>query len=134
MNANAMAEKVTIIEEEQFSFLLTEGKEWYSPKEVGAMVGRSDQFIRDLFDNQKILGHQANGRAGRGRAQRYNYQIHRDGVILYLMETANYEAADFIERLGEVFRRRSMTQLSRIRELLDEAVQFQTSKGLLLWQ
>ena len=123
-----------IADGEQFSFLLTEGKDWYSPKEVGIMVGRSDQYIRDLFENQKILGHQINGKACKGRAQRHAYQIHRDGVILYLMETANYEPDDYIERLVEVFQRRSMKQLSRIRELLDEVIQTQSNNGLLLWQ
>ncbi len=74
---------------EQFGFLLIKGKEWYSPKEMGAVVGRSDQYIRNLFDNQKILGHQFNGRAGKGSEKRHTYQVHRDCVVLYLLETAN---------------------------------------------
>ena len=70
---------------EQFGYLLIEGKQWYSPKEMGSVVGRSDQYIRNLFDNQKVLGHQINGRAGKGCEKRRAYQVHRDCVILYLL-------------------------------------------------
>lgn len=116
---------------DQFGFLLTEGKEWYSPKEVGALVGRSDQYIRNLFENQKILGHLSNGRADKGCEKRRTYQIHRDCVILYLLETANYEPVDFMDRLVELLGHRSEEQLEHILELLEETIQ--AKNGLLAW-
>ena len=112
--------------------MLTDGKDWYSAKEVGAIVGRTAQYIRDLFDNQKILGHQSNGRAGKGREKRMPYQVHRDCIILYLMQTANFEPDDFIERLGEVLRHRTTKQLSDIQILLNETIKLKNR--LTFWQ
>ncbi len=117
---------------EQFSELLTLGKNWYSAKEAGAIVGRSAQYIRDLFDNQKILGHQANGRAGKGSEKRMSYQVHRDCMLLYLMETANYEPDDFLDRLGEVLRNRPPEQLESIQKLVNETIQ--NKSRLKFWQ
>jgi hypothetical protein len=100
--------------QQHFNFLLPPGKQWFSPKEVASLIGRTDQFVRDAFDNQKILGHQNNARARKGCERRRTYQIHREGVLLFLLETANYRPKDFIERLQEILRNRSPQQLSQL--------------------
>jgi len=82
------------------------------------MIGRTDQFVRDAFDNQKILGHQNNGRARKGRERRRTYQIHREAVLLFLLETANYRPKDFVERLQEILHNRSPQQLSQVQRYL----------------
>ena len=38
-----------------FSGLLPEGQDWFSPKEIGAIIGRSDQYVRNTFYSGKIL-------------------------------------------------------------------------------
>ncbi len=101
-----------------FSFLVPPNKQWFSPKEVASMIGRTDQFVRDAFDNQKILGHQNNGRARKGRERRRTYQIHREAVLLFLLETANYRPKDFVERLQEILHNRSPQQLSQVQRYL----------------
>jgi hypothetical protein len=101
-----------------FSFLLPPNKQWFSPKEVASMIGRTDQFVRDAFDNQKILGHQNNGRARKGKERRRTYQIHREAVLLFLLETANYRPKDFVERLQEILHNRSPQQLSQVHRYL----------------
>ena len=106
-------------DKEHFAFIVPRDKEWYSPKEVAALVGRSDQYIRNCFENQKILGHTCNGRAGKGREKRRSYQIHRDCILLYLLETANYEPPDFMERLAEILRHRTPAQLREIRKTIE---------------
>lgn len=88
-----------------FERLLPPNKLWYTVKEAAAVLGRSDQYIRDCFDNQKILGHIWNGKAARGKEQRRSYHIPRESLILFLMETANYQAGDFIERFERARRR-----------------------------
>ena len=88
-----------------FERLLPDHKQWYTVKEAAAVLGRSDQYIRDCFDNQKILGHIWNGKAARGKEQRRSYHIPRESLILFLMETANYQAGDFIERFERARRR-----------------------------
>lgn len=82
-----------------FESLLPDSKQWYTAKEAAAIFGKSDQYIRDCFDNQKILGHTFNGKAKRGEEKRKSYQFSRKGLVLFLMETANYDAQDFLTRV-----------------------------------
>ena len=35
---------------EHFASLVPENQEWFSPKEAGNIIGRSDQFVRDSFN------------------------------------------------------------------------------------
>lgn len=102
-----------------FSQLLPPGQEWFSPKEVAALIGKTDQFVRDCFLNQKILGHTANGRARQTHEKRQRYQIHRDGVLLFLLRTANYEPEDFLCQMGELIRRRSPEKKRTLKQLLE---------------
>jgi hypothetical protein len=103
---------------QHFEFLLPPGQQWFSPKEVASLIGRTDQFVRDAFDNQKILGHQNNAKARKGRERRRTYQIHREGVLLFLLETANYRPKDFLERVQEILRNRSPQQLNQLQRYL----------------
>ncbi|MDR2807310.1 MAG: hypothetical protein LBB11_04130 [Puniceicoccales bacterium] len=103
---------------EFFNFMVPK-QEWFSPKEMASIVGKTDQYIRDAFDNQKILGHTLNGRSPRGKEKRKSYQIHREGVILYLLETANYSSEDFAERIGELIRSKPESVLKKIKALID---------------
>jgi hypothetical protein len=93
-----------------FATYLIPGKEWYSPREAAEVLGRTDQYVRDCFLNQKILGHTANARSPRGRERRRHYQIHRDSLLLYLCETANYTPDDYLDRLAELIERASPEQ------------------------
>ncbi|MDR0740556.1 MAG: hypothetical protein LBF34_02485 [Puniceicoccales bacterium] len=101
-----------------FSFMVPD-KEWFSPKEMANIVGKTDQYIRDAFDNQKIFGHTSNGRSPRGQEKRKTYQIHRDGVLLYLLETANYSSEDFTERIVDLIRSKPDTILKKIKSTVD---------------
>ncbi len=80
----------------QFEFMLPPGKIWFGPKEVGSIIGRTDQFVRDAIKNRKILSHVSNARSKPGREIRNTYQIHRHALFLYLSKTANYNPKDFI--------------------------------------
>lgn len=82
-----------------FESLLPNNKNWYTAKEVAAILGKSDQYVRDCFDNQKILGHAFNGKAKKGKEKRHSYQVSRQGLLLFLMETANYSPSDFIHHI-----------------------------------
>lgn len=107
---------------EHFAALLPTGQEWFSAKEVAAIVGKTDQYVRDAFENQKILGHTSNARALPGKEKRRSYQIHRDGVLLFLLETANYDPPQFMERVLDLLRARSRHQLMEFRTALDTLV------------
>ncbi|MDR1456692.1 MAG: helix-turn-helix domain-containing protein [Puniceicoccales bacterium] len=59
---------------------------WFTPKEVAAILNRTGQFVRDLLENGRILGHALYARGDR----RKSYQIHRSALELYLLKTANF--------------------------------------------
>lgn len=104
-----------------FSHLLPPDKEWYTPKEVAAIVGRTDQYVRDAFENQRILGHATVARAVRGREKRRSYQIHRSGVLLFLLESANYPPYELLDRLAEYLKRSSRQEREYFKQRLDYA-------------
>ncbi len=99
---------------EHYAFLLPKGKEWFTPKEVGAIIGRTDQYVRDAFDNQKILGHLLSGRSLKGSEKRKSYQVHRDALLLYIAQTANYDPPDFIGYIKALLKNRSENQLQEV--------------------
>ncbi len=105
-----------------FEHLLPPKKEWFKPSEVARIIGRTDQFVRNCFENKKILGHCTNSRAPRGRERRRAYQIHRDAVLLFLLETANYDPPDFIDRLGDLIAHRSPQELNQLDRTLQRCL------------
>ena len=81
-----------------FEQFLPDNKLWYTIKEVAALLGRSEQCVRDCFDNQKLLGHCLNAKAVIGTEKRWSYSISRQSLILFFMETANFKAQEFLIR------------------------------------
>ena len=102
------------------SKLLPEGKEWYTSKEAAHVIGRSAQYVRDCFDNQKIMGHALNARAVAGDEKRRSYQIPRAALMLYLMETANYQDGDFAGRVETLVECLSPDEKQKISDRLRE--------------
>jgi hypothetical protein len=112
---------------EHFSFLLPAVQRWFSPKEMAAIIGKTDQYVRNAFDNQKILGHLLNGSAPKGEEKRRTYMIPRENILLFLFETANFSPEDFMERLGEILKNRSVSQLLKIQTQIDNIIHSRTS-------
>jgi hypothetical protein len=102
-----------------FEFLLPPTQRWFSPKEVASIIGKSAQYVRDAFDNQKILGHTMSGRAPKGDERRKTYLIPRENLILYLMETANYSSDEFLSKLNGILNGCSTAQLLRLQKAID---------------
>ena len=113
-----------------FDFIVPRAKSWYSPKEVAAILGRSENFIRAAFENEKLLGHSANARAARGEEQRQSTLVHRDGVVLYLAETANYTPEDFLERVCALVENRALDELLVVQEVVRRAINAKSSRSL----
>lgn len=107
---------------EHFEFLLPSKKTWFSPKEMAEVIGKTSQYVRDAFDNQKILGHSSNGRSSIGREQRRHYLILRENVLLFLLETANYDPEDFMDRVGEILSNRTPSQLLQLQEKIGKII------------
>lgn len=113
---------------EHFGNLLPSSQQWFSPKEMASIIGKTDQYVRNAFDNQKILGHIHNASAPKGKEKKKTYLISRENVLLFLLETANFSPDDFIERLTEILKNRSVPQLLKIQQAIDRLLKKQTIK------
>ncbi len=98
--------------------MFPKGREWFSPKEAGYIIGRSDQFIRNSFYSGKIFGHLSNGLAPKGREKKTYLRVHKDAIVMFLMESANYTPDGFMEILEEIISRRSEYQLIRLEKYI----------------
>ena len=103
--------------EDFLEFIDAEKQDWYSAKEVAAILGRTDQFVRDLLDNQRIMGHTL---YARGDSRRKSYQIHRSALQLYLLETANYTPSDFTQRLLRIISLLPPQQFRTLKESIND--------------
>jgi hypothetical protein len=76
--------------------LIDPAKQWFTAKEVAALLDRTDQFVRDLIEHRRILGHAL---YARGSSERKSYQIHRSAIELYLLQTANFQPDEYVRQL-----------------------------------
>jgi hypothetical protein len=102
-----------------FESFLSSAQRWFSPKEVASIIRKSAQYVRDAFDDQKIFGHALSGRAPKGKEKRKTYQISRESLILYLMETANYSSDELLLRLHGILGNCSAAQLLRLQREIE---------------
>ena len=105
-----------------FSGLLPAGQEWFSPKEIGAIIGRSDQYVRNTFYSGKIFGHQSNGLAKKGFEKKSYLRVHRNAIALYLVQSANYSSEDMMNVLVDIINRLSDYQLMRLDKAIKDSV------------
>ncbi|WP_309382708.1 hypothetical protein [Cerasicoccus frondis] len=96
-----------------FDALLPKGKIWFNTNEVAALLGRTGQFVRDCCDTGRLHGHRITSYQSTGKL-RYTYQFHRDALQLFLLETATYEADEFIDRLAALIHARSVPEARAI--------------------
>lgn len=106
--------------EGHFEHLFPKGQIWFSPKEAGNIIGRSDQFMRDCFYSGKIPGHVSNGVMLRNGETKSYILFQRESIITYLINSANYTPKDFMEALEGIIRNRSHLQLLHIEKLVNE--------------
>ncbi len=89
-------------------------KQFLRVDEVADAIGMSPSFIFKLLDAGVLHGVRHNAATG----AKARWRIHRDSVILYLLERADYEPSDFIERAVKLIRGRSNSEVEAIREAL----------------
>ena len=105
-----------------FAKFLPKGQEWFSPKETGAIIGRSDQYVRNTFYSGKIFGHLSNGLAKKGMEKKTYLRVHRSAILLYLAQSANYTSDDIHEALMQVISRLSDYQLMRLEKSIRDLI------------
>ncbi len=104
---------------DHFEYLFPKGQEWFSPKEAGYIIGRSDQFVRNSFYSGKIMGHYSGGSA-EGEDKKSYVRVPKTALMIYLMESANYTPDYFMERLEEIIAQRSTYQLLRLEKFIKD--------------
>jgi hypothetical protein len=92
-------------------------KEWYSSYEAAQVLGVSAQFVRNCFDDQTLMGHEIGTHSNRSKKYKL---IHRDCLLMYLLETANFSAEDFSRRLQQLLSRRSEEELRLVKGWIEE--------------
>ncbi len=98
-----------------FEHLFPEGQEWFSPKEAGFIIGRSDQFVRNGVYNGRLMGHITGAVASsRGEEKKAYLRVHKSALMFYLLESANYTPEFFMQQLEHLIAQRSTYQLLRI--------------------
>lgn len=101
-----------------YELLFENGKVWYSCKEAALLLGMSAQFVRDAFQSQELMGQEITSR-GRDGIRRYRL-IHRDCLLMYLIQTANYTSKDFLDKLKRLLLRRPASEQREVRAWLDK--------------
>lgn len=82
-----------------------------SVAQVAASIGMSEEYVRQLFAEGKLSGHQhtpRQPRPGESRktgAQRGNIVIRRDSVLMHQIGTANFCSDDLVSQFVSAFDR-----------------------------
>lgn len=101
-----------------YEALFENEKVWYTSKEAAKLLGMSVQFVRDAFESQELMGQEISSRAD--SAGRRMKLIHRDCLLMYLMQTANYTPLDFVNKIKRLILRRPATEQTEIRSWLSK--------------
>lgn len=120
--------RVPASETSLFATLLPPRQQWFTPREAAELLGCSNQYIRECLEDQRILGYMVRKPRGLSRTGRANYRIHRDGLLLYLLESANHTTADYAERLQELLQRCPPDILPRLQSAVSRAEHVTTKR------
>jgi hypothetical protein len=85
-----------------FPVLFDRATELLSVAQVAKELNRSENFVRELFDNQKLLGHSENARQKPGEERAIMRMIPRDCIKLYWAGNANYATTDLLALLQQI--------------------------------
>jgi len=125
-----MKNEASPIDGEHFAYLMPKGQEWFSPKEAGNIIGRSDQFVRNSFYSGKIFGHLSNGLAKKGEEKKTYLRVHRDAIAIFLLESANYTPESFMESLESLVLHRTDYQLLRLEKVIRDRLYSHNPMGI----
>lgn len=89
---------------------------WFTVAQAAEALGCSQQYVRDCLDTGELLGHEMTGRSRGGTGQRRKVVIRREALLLYLSETATYDAALLEERLQQFLKELPLPYLKKVQE------------------
>lgn len=109
--------------QEHFDFLLPK-VDLLRADQIASVIGCDERTIHRLFETHDregrptLAGHEFNAAGGARQSRRYR----RDGVILFLAQTANYSPADLRSRLLEVMAKQPLADLVLMQQALGELI------------
>ncbi len=105
---------------DHFESMFPKHQQWFSPKEAGNLLGRSDQYVRNCFYTGKIMGHVSNGIAEKGEEKKAYIRLHKEALKMHLLETANYSPDYFLEQIEALLAERTDYQLLRLEKFIQD--------------
>lgn len=82
--------------------MLPPGRDWFTTKEIAAILPWGERFVRDCLKDRRMLGHSSGAPAEAGEERRQSLAVPRAALVLFLAETANYTSTDLLDRFCEV--------------------------------
>lgn len=92
-----------------FDFLMPYKKALLTVPEVGKVIGREQDFVRELIDNGRLEAH-----ADSAFGERKSNRVTRRSVLIYFARTAQYSPSHFIDTFEEILRSLTTAQLSQL--------------------
>lgn len=85
-------------------------KEWFGPREAGAVLGLSERMIENLYAQGSLSGHSHNAAGG----ARMTTRIPRAWLAAYAIRTADYDDGALLEAFLDALRHLPRESLERV--------------------
>lgn len=92
-----------------FDFLMPYKKALLTTVEVAKIIGREEDFVRELIAEGRLESH-----ADSAFGVRKSNRVTRRSVLVYFARTAEYDPAQFIDAFAELFRTLTPDQLTKL--------------------
>jgi hypothetical protein len=93
----------------EYDFLLPYSKALYRTDEVADCIGRDPAYVRALIDAGRLEAHRDSA-----LGDRKSSRVTRRSILVYLVETANYETIDIVVRVESVLKTMRPHHITRI--------------------
>jgi hypothetical protein len=93
----------------EYDFLLPYAKPLYRTDEVADCIGRDPAYVRALIDAGRLEAHRDSA-----LGDRKSSRVTRRSILIYLVETANYENIDIVVRVESVLKTLAPHHLKRL--------------------
>lgn len=103
---------------EEMKHLLKNEKEWYTPRDVGEILGVSDQFVRNAIKQAELFAYNESN----DNNKRCHRRVHKQGLLMYLMKTANHTTTEFQNAVLAIIERFSIKQLQALKGKIDTII------------
>ena len=102
------------------SDIIPPNKIWFTAGEIAKLIGRSSQFVRQAIASGAILAFKFCSKGKDESKLRVHYQVHKDSLNLYLLETLTFEQSDFMKKIENlIVKKASYKDIDRLIKKLE---------------